>query len=187
MKRVSVPRLLGVPWVPWIIILTSAAALACAPASVPSSPGRDGAPAAEATRAPAEASRVLPAREPRHITVASPSNAIGQVGFYIAVQEGFAAEEGLDAEIVRISGTASAQTMVAKQVDFGMSAGALLTAYMRGAPARNVFVQIAKPLYYLFSQPDGMRPADIEGKSVGVVAIGDSTHLAAKAALRAYG
>jgi ABC-type nitrate/sulfonate/bicarbonate transport system substrate-binding protein len=187
MRWVSVPRLLRAPWVPWVVVLASAAVLTCAPASVPSGPGGDGPLATEVTRAPAEASRVLPAREPRHITVASPSNAIGQVGFYIAVQEGFAAEEGLDAEIVRISGTASAQTMVAKQVDFGMSAGALLTAYMRGAPARNVFVQIAKPLYYLFSQPDGTRPADIEGKSVGVVAIGDSTHLAAKAALRAYG
>src|SRR5207248_207393 len=144
-RRTVVPalQLFRARWMRWGIIVASAVALACAPASAPSGPGGTGAPMAEAPRAPSAVSRKLPTREPRHVTVASPSNAFGQLGFYIAVQEGFAAEEGLDAEIIRIGGTASAQTMVAKQVDFGMSAGALLTAYMRGAPARNVFVQIA--------------------------------------------
>ena len=108
-------------------------------------------------------------------------------GFYVAVEEGFACEEGLDAEMVLMNGTAAAQSMVAHQVDFGMSAGALLTAYVRGAPLRNVFVQIDKPLYYLYTRPDVASVRDLVGKPVGVEAVGDSTHLAAMAALRAAG
>ena len=80
-------------------------------------------------------------------------------GFYIAIQEGFTVDEGLDAEMVLMNGTLGAQGMVARQVDFGMSAGASLAAALRGAPLRLVFVQIDKPLYFLFTQPgpDGCR------------------------------
>jgi NitT/TauT family transport system substrate-binding protein len=108
-------------------------------------------------------------------------------GFYIATQEGYTREEGVDAEMVRMTGTTSAQAMTAGQVDFGMSAGALLAAYMRGAPIRIVFVQIDKPLYYLYTHPDVTSVQDLVGKSMGVEAVGDSTHLAAMAALRAGG
>ena len=54
-------------------------------------------------------------------------------GFDIAIHEGYAREEGLDAEMVLMSGTLSAQGITAEQVDFGMSAGALLAARV---PAR---------------------------------------------------
>jgi ABC-type nitrate/sulfonate/bicarbonate transport system substrate-binding protein len=121
------------------------------------------------------------------VTVAYPATTVTMTGFYVAVQEGYTREEGLDAEMVLMNGTASAQGMVARQVDFGMSAGALLAAYVRGAPLRNVFVQIDKPLYYLYTNPDLTSVKDLVGKSMGVEAVGDSTHLAAMAALRAGG
>src|SRR5688572_20262143 len=89
-----------------------------------------------------------------HLIVAYPAPVVTMTGFYIAVQEGYTREEGLDAEMVLMSGTLSAQGIVARQVDFGMSAGSLLAARLRGAPIKNVFVQIDKPMYYLYTQPD---------------------------------
>jgi ABC-type nitrate/sulfonate/bicarbonate transport system substrate-binding protein len=108
-------------------------------------------------------------------------------GFYIAIQEAYTVEEGLDAEMLLMNGTLSAQSMVARQVDFGMSAGASLAAALRGAPLRLVFVQIDKPLYYLFTQPEIRTAAELEGKSVGIAAVGDSTQLATKATLKGLG
>jgi NitT/TauT family transport system substrate-binding protein len=144
--------------------------------------------AAAAAPAPASVASAPAAPPPmRRVSVAYPATTVTMTGFYIAVQEGYTRDEGVDAEMVMMNGTASAQSMVAKQVDFGMSAGALLTASMRGAPLRNVFVQIDKPLYYLFVQPDVTRIADLAGKPVGIEAIGDSLHLAAQTALRADG
>jgi len=127
------------------------------------------------------------ASAPRHVTVSYPTAVVTMTGFYIASQEGYLREEGVDAEMVRMTGTASAQAMTAGQTDFGMSAGALLAAYVRGAPIHIVFVQIDKPLYRLFAQPEMQSVRDLAGKSVGIGAIGDSTHLAASAGLRAGG
>jgi ABC-type nitrate/sulfonate/bicarbonate transport system substrate-binding protein len=122
-----------------------------------------------------------------HVTVAFPARVVTMTGFYIATEQGYTREEGLDAEMVQMNGTLSAQGIVARQVDFGMSAGALLAAALRGAPLKNVFVQMDKPLFYLFTQPDVTTIGDLAGKPFGVNAIGDSTHLAALAALQAGG
>jgi NitT/TauT family transport system substrate-binding protein len=153
-------------------------------------------PSAQAASAPSDttaavaddgAAKTVAAPAPRHVVVSYPSAVVTMTGFYIAGQEGYLSEEGLDAEMVRMTGTASAQAMTAGQTDFGMSAGALLAAYVRGAPVRLVFVQIDKPLYRLFAQADVQTVRDLAGKSVGVGAIGDSTHLAASAGIRAGG
>jgi ABC-type nitrate/sulfonate/bicarbonate transport system substrate-binding protein len=65
--------------------------------------------------------------------------------------------------------------------------GALLAARVRGAPIKNVFVQIDKPLYTLFGQPEIQSLTDLVGKSVGISAVGDSTDLAVAGTLRAAG
>lgn len=119
--------------------------------------------------------------------MAYPTSAVTMTGFYIAIQEGFTVDEGLDAEMVLMNGTLAAQGMVARQVDFGMSAGASLAAALRGAPLRLVFVQIDKPLYFLFTQPEIQTAAELDGKSVGIAAVGDSTQLATKATLKGLG
>jgi NitT/TauT family transport system substrate-binding protein len=108
-------------------------------------------------------------------------------GFYVAIQEGYAREEGLDPQWVQMTGTLSAQGIVAGQVDFSTSAGGTLVARLRGAPIKNVFVQIDKPLYTLYGKPEIASTADLVGKVIGVSAIGDSSHLAAMAALNVAG
>src|SRR5829696_8776467 len=166
--------------------LCAAGALACAAPGAPG--GQPAGPTATLVEAPRATDSVsVPMRERRRISVAYPTNVVTMTGFYIALQEGYTAEEGVEAEMVRMNGTLSAQGIVAKQVDFGMSAGALLAASLRGAPIRNVFVQMDKPLFYLFVQPDIAAAVDLEGKPVGIAAVGDSTHLAVKAALRGLG
>jgi ABC-type nitrate/sulfonate/bicarbonate transport system substrate-binding protein len=122
-----------------------------------------------------------------HVTVAYPARVVTMTGLYVAIAQGYTREEGLDAEMVLMNGTLSAQGIVAHQVDFGMSAGALLAAHLRGAPIQNVFVQIAKPLFSIFAQPDITEWADLVGKPIGITAVGDSTQLAAIAALTAHG
>jgi ABC-type nitrate/sulfonate/bicarbonate transport system substrate-binding protein len=171
------------PPVCWLLLLVLAAACA-APASSPppagTAPGSTGVAAA-----PTGAATSIPPL--RHVTVAYPAPVVTMSGFDIAIHEGYAREEGLDAEMVLMSGTLSAQGITAEQVDFGMSAGALLAARVRGAPIKNVFVQIDKPLYTLYGQPDLQGLADLVGKPVGISAVGDSTDLAVTTALKAAG
>jgi NitT/TauT family transport system substrate-binding protein len=121
------------------------------------------------------------------ITVTYSAPVLTMSAFYIALQEGFAREEGLQAEWVHMPGTQGAQGIVAGQVDFSASAGAMLVARLRGAPIKNVFVQVDKPLYTLYGRSDISSMADLVGKAIAVSGIGDSSHLAAMAALNAAG
>jgi ABC-type nitrate/sulfonate/bicarbonate transport system substrate-binding protein len=121
------------------------------------------------------------------VRVAYPIPIVTMVGFYIATQQGYTTEEGLAAEMVQVRAGAAAQSMLAREIDFGMSAGTLLTARLRGAPFMNVFVGMDKPLYYLFAQPSITSIGDLIDKPIGVSRIGTSTHVAAVAALNAAG
>jgi ABC-type nitrate/sulfonate/bicarbonate transport system substrate-binding protein len=58
---------------------------------------------------------------------------------------------------------------------------------VRGAPIKNVFVQIDKPIFHLLAQPEAQRGADLAGKTVGILSIGGVPHLSAVASLRAQG
>jgi ABC-type nitrate/sulfonate/bicarbonate transport system substrate-binding protein len=121
------------------------------------------------------------------VKVAYPVPGVTMTGFYVAIQEGFAREEGLDAEMVLMTGTLSAQALIAREIDFGLSAGALLAAKLRGAPLKNVFVQVDKPLFYLYAQSDISSMRELADKAVAITSVGDSTHVSALAALQANG
>jgi ABC-type nitrate/sulfonate/bicarbonate transport system substrate-binding protein len=149
-------------------------------ASSGSPPAAAGTPLASAPSATA-----VPAAIPITVTYTAP--VLTMSGFYVAIQEGFAREEGLDPQWVQMTGTLSAQGIMARQVDFSTSAGGTLVARLRGAPIKNVFVQIDKPLYTLYGKPEIVSLADLAGKTIGVSALGDSSHLAAMAALNTVG
>lgn len=188
MARISTARLAVL-----LVLLFAAGSVLAGGCSSPTTPSVKGpAPAAaappEPNRSQSAPSAPSPApRELRRITVAYPTSAVTMTGFYVAIQEGYTVDEGLDAEMLLMNGTLAAQGMVAGQVDFGMSAGASLAAGLRGAPLRIVFVQIDKPLYFLFTQPEIHTAAELDGKSVGIAAVGDSTQLATKATLKGLG
>src|SRR5262245_41649501 len=68
-------------------------------------------PSAEAASAPGGRTAAAPdanppraaAPEARHVTVSYPSAVVTMTGFYIANQEGYLREEGVDAEMVRMT------------------------------------------------------------------------------------
>jgi NitT/TauT family transport system substrate-binding protein len=162
---------------------TPAPASAPAPTSAPA-PVRSGEAAARTEAAPPAPTAPV---NLTHVSVAYPARSVTSTGLYVATQRGYTREEGLDAEMVQMGGALSAQGLVGHQIEFGMSAGALLAARMRGVPVTNVFVQIDKPLLYLYAQPEITSMADLAGKSVGIASIGDSTQMAVTAQLAANG
>jgi NitT/TauT family transport system substrate-binding protein len=172
-------NLTGSPWSPPVALLICAVLLitqvgGCAPAGGTTPPAGQAGPVAAAPPA-------------IHVRVAYPIPIVTMTGFYIATQQGYTAEEGLDAEMIQVRAGAAAQTMLAREIDFGMSAGTLLTARLRGAPFKNVFVAMDKPLYYLFAQPSINGIRDLLDMPIGVARIGTSTHVAAMAALNSAG
>jgi ABC-type nitrate/sulfonate/bicarbonate transport system substrate-binding protein len=171
-----------------VSLLLVALVAACATPATGPPPAAPTAAPASGGAAPTRQAAPVPVPPPASpVSVAYPAAGMTMVGFHIAVEEGYTRAEGLDAEMVRIAGTPSAQAIVARQVDFGMSVGSLLAAHMRGAPIKNVFVQVDKALFYLFAQPTVTSVGDLVGKPVGIGALGDATHLGATAVLSTGG
>src|SRR4051812_36011311 len=83
---------------------------------------------ANAVTAPDAPAAAAKPPEPTRIVVSHTTRTITMSSFYIAMQEGYAREEGLDVDYEDMNSTTSAQGIVAGQIDFGAQAGALLAA-----------------------------------------------------------
>jgi NitT/TauT family transport system substrate-binding protein len=105
--------------------------------------------------------------------------------FPLAHKKGFLKEEGIDAEIIRITGRASSTALSNGEVDYGtgMTVGAEIT----GIPVRVVACYVPAPVLALVSRPEVKSVQELRGKTVGVSAIGGVSHFAAQVIAKHFG
>jgi NitT/TauT family transport system substrate-binding protein len=102
-------------------------------------------------------------------------------------EKGFDKEEGFTAVFTTATGSVAVKAMLAGDFDFSLTAGSGLTAAVSGAPIKIVYVHVAKSLYFLYAR-DGITDLKaLEGKRVGIDAIGGTQDLIVRHALRAAG
>lgn len=117
----------------------------------------------------------------------TPGPAVTMLPMHVAMVRGFDKEAGFTATLTQTVGAIGVKAMIAGDFDFGMSAGSSLTAAVSGAPVRIIYAHVAKSLFYLYAQ-DGLTDVkQLEGKKIGVDAIGGSQDIAARLAMRAGG
>jgi ABC-type nitrate/sulfonate/bicarbonate transport system substrate-binding protein len=80
----------------------------------------------------------------RKVRVATPGPAITTIPTQIVKVKKFDREEGLELEITPTPGAIAVKAMVGGDFDFTLSVGAALTAAVRGAPVRVVYVHVDK-------------------------------------------
>jgi NitT/TauT family transport system substrate-binding protein len=101
--------------------------------------------------------------------------------------KGFDKEEGFSSVITRSSGPIAIKAMIAGDFDFSLSGGAALTAAVSGLPVKVVYVHVDKSLYFLFAQEGITKLKDLEGKRVGIDAVGGTTDIIVRRAMRDSG
>src|SRR5688572_16959096 len=74
--------------------------------------------------------------EAKKIKVAIPSESIQQIAFYVAQEQGYYQQQGLEVELILMSGRVSNLALLGGDVQFNTSPGSALTAGHRGAPIR---------------------------------------------------
>ncbi|WP_236682876.1 ABC transporter substrate-binding protein [Thermus filiformis] len=117
----------------------------------------------------------------RRIRLAFCSQLLCIIPYEVAQRRGYFAEEGLDVELVYARGGSQAlQFLVGKAVDYAAtSLDAALQAYQQGAPILRFCSTGRLPLFALAAAPkspiQGVR--DLEGKAVGVSALGNADHV----------
>src|SRR5438270_668858 len=161
------------------IALLAAVVAACRAAGEPTGPpaggSREGAAGAPATPT-GDAARVLPAptaAPPEHIVIALPSAGGVFAPHFLAEQQGFFREEGLDVEIAVMRGNLGPAGLLAGAVDYTGTISGTVRDAMAGVPSRVIAATVDKSTRRLMTVPGITSVEQVRGKTIAVAAIGD--------------
>lgn len=122
------------------------------------------------------------------IRVGVPQQVVHWMVFPLAQQKGFFKEEGLDAEIVRITGPSGRSALVSGDIDYYTTIAFIVQSAVVGLPVRLVAAYVNCPPFVLMSRPELKSAQDLKGKTVGVGAPpGSSPDVIAKLSLKHLG
>ena len=110
--------------------------------------------------------------EAARLRLSVPVHGVSHVAFYAAKEKGYFQQEGLDVEMILMSGAIGIRALIAGDVDASTVGGSALPPIFRGAPLRMVFVSFDKPTHWLYARPDIRSVKDLKGKKVGVDGLG---------------
>jgi len=122
-----------------------------------------------------------------NIRFVTPGPTITTLPMEVARARGFDKEEGFTAVFSAATGSVAIKAMLAGDFDFTLAAGSALTAAVSGAPVRVIYVHVAKSLYFLYAREGISDLKGLEGKRVGIDAIGGTQDLAVRQNMRLAG
>ncbi len=117
------------------------------------------------------------------ITISVPATDVDQAAVFVAVQKGYFAAEGLDANVTIAGGGVATPALRSGSLQASASPASALSAIMRGADLRILLVFGTSPPYQLWANDSIHSLADLQGKSIGIQTRGDTFELATRIAL----
>src|SRR3989449_112822 len=108
--------------------------------------------------------------------------------FPLAQKKGFLKEEGIDAEIIRISAAAGRAALSGGEVDYSTGiGGTAIGGALSGVPIKVVACFVPAPVLALVARPEINSIQALKGKTVAVLIFGGVAHFAARAVAKHYG
>jgi NitT/TauT family transport system substrate-binding protein len=130
-------------------------------------------PAAAATTA----ARASAATSVKTVTVDFAAKYAHYASHFIAIEKGYYADEGIDMKMIDGGVTG----LLAGKSDFTTSPSSLLSAILKGADMKILFVHLDRPNYQLWSSQAAVKTLqDLAGKSVGILTRGDTTEISTR-------
>ena len=121
------------------------------------------------------------------VTISVPSTNVDDEAYYVAVEKGYFAAEGLDVDITVAGGGVATPGLLSGSIQGSASSASALSAILRGADLRILLVFASSPDYQLWGNPEIRSLADLQGKSVGIQTRGDTFEISTRIALAAAG
>lgn len=121
------------------------------------------------------------------IRIAIPGYNITQIAFFVAKERGFFKDEGLDVELVQMTGTLANLALMSGEVPFTSVPTAAMTANLRGANLRVLFTTFERPLFWLYSRPQIREVKDLKNRKVGVGGLNQASYTLLRDLLSTYG
>ena len=108
--------------------------------------------------------------------------------FPLAQKRGFLKEEGIEAEIVRISAAAGRAALASGEVDYSTGiGGTAIGGALSGVPIKVVACYVPAPVLALAARPEIKSVPALKGKTIAVLIFGGVAHFAARAIVRHFG
>ena len=108
------------------------------------------------------------------IRTAIPQANLNYLSIYVSDAKGFFKDEGLDNEIVVISGPQATAALLSGDIDYSGAGGSGMRAATKGAPIKGIVFQTEKVTFYLTTDPNISKVSDLKGKKVAIGSIGDT-------------
>jgi len=108
--------------------------------------------------------------------------------FPLAQRRGFLKEEGIEAEIIRISAAAGRAALSGGEVDYSTGiGGTAIGGALSGIPIKVVACYVPAPVLALVARPEIKTVQALKGKTVAVLIAGGVAHFAARQIARHFG
>jgi len=115
------------------------------------------------------------------------SNLSGQfMTFPLAHKRGFLKEEGIEAEIIRVTGGAGSAALSSGDLDYGtgMAVGGAITGAL---PVKVVACFVPAPVFALVARPEVKTVQELKGKTVGISTFGGLSIFGARVIVKHFG
>jgi ABC-type nitrate/sulfonate/bicarbonate transport system substrate-binding protein len=99
-----------------------------------------------------------------NIKIGLPSVTITAMPFFVAKEQGFFQQEGLNAEIVVMPASLNIKVLLAGEIQYAATIGSAVAASIRGINIRTVMLFVDRPLQDLVGAPGINSIADLKGK-----------------------
>jgi ABC-type nitrate/sulfonate/bicarbonate transport system substrate-binding protein len=121
------------------------------------------------------------------VRVALPDISMSLIAFLVAKEKRYYQEEGLEAELIKVSAPVANLALIAGNVEFGSAGASAIPSILRGAPLQFLFHTYQKPLYWLYSLPAVQDVKALKGKRIGVSGLGSGPDLLLREVLPKHG
>jgi len=121
---------------------------------------------------------VSPAHALDHIKINYVEPAPYYAPLFLAIDKGYFAEAGIEAELVQAGGGVATPALIAGDLDFSTSGSVAISAILKGAKLRVLFVTSDRPAFEVWVQPEIKSLEDLKGKQVGIISRGDTSEIA---------
>jgi ABC-type nitrate/sulfonate/bicarbonate transport system substrate-binding protein len=127
------------------------------------------------------------AQDAKKVRLAYSAFSISFLNVFVARDAALFKKQGLEAELIQMAGPLPVAALASGEIDYltGYTTGIIATG--QGAPLKGIMISLKRPPFFLVTEPNIQRPADLAGKRIGVDRIGSLQHLVARLLLKAKG
>ena len=121
---------------------------------------------------------VAPVRAAEHVKITYVVPTVMYGDLLLGLDKGYFKDEGIDLELVPAGGGAATPALIAGDVQFSGSPAAAISAILKGAKLKVLYITSSNAAYQLWARNDIKSLSDLKGQPVGVISRGDTTEIA---------